>query len=60
MPKALAIMGLVVSGLLLLLFTLDLALRIPFYRFSPMLDVCFILCSLILAYLSWATMKEQG
>lgn len=58
MPKALTITGMVVSGLLLLLFGLDLALAMPFRRPSMLLDATFVICSLILAYLSWSTYRE--
>ena len=58
MPKALAISGMVVAGLLLLIFILDLAAGIPFKGASTMMDVGFIICSLALAYLSWSTWRE--
>jgi hypothetical protein len=58
MPKALTISGMVVAGLLLLIFTLDLAAQIPFKRASALMDIAFILCSLALAYLSWSAFRE--
>ena len=58
MPKALAISGMVVAGLLLLIFILDLAAGIPFKKASAMMDIGFIICSLALAYLSWSTWRE--
>ena len=58
MPKALAIIALVVSALLFLIFVLDLVLKIPFGGASPVYDVAIVLSSLILAYLSWSTMRE--
>ena len=59
MPKIMTIMGLVMAGLLVLLFGIDLALSIPFRRASMMMDIAFILCGLVLGYLSWTTMREQ-
>lgn len=59
MPKALSISGIVVAGLLLLMFGLDLALKIPFGRQSLMMDIGFVLSSLVLGYLSWTTYREQ-
>ncbi len=58
MPKALSIIGLTISALLLLIFGLDMALGIPFQNVSSTMDVGFIICSLILGYLSWSAMRE--
>ncbi len=60
MPKILTIAGLVVSGMLALLFTADLALGIPFgvRPNSWMMDISFLVCAVMLAYMSWATMRE--
>ena len=57
MPKALSITGMAVAVLLLLIFGLDLGLQFPFGRNTPM-DVGFIICSAILAYMSWSTYRE--
>ena len=59
MPKALCITGMVVAILVLILFLLDLAIGIPFKRASTTLDVVFMISALVLAYLSWSTLKEQ-
>ncbi len=59
MPKALCIFGAVVAVLLLLVFGLDLALKVPFGRASTMLDIGFVVSGGILGYLSWATLREQ-
>jgi hypothetical protein len=58
MPKALTISGMVVAGLLLVIFLLDVSLGIPFKKASLAMDVGFIICSLALAYLSWSTFRE--
>ena len=60
MGKVLSIIGAVVAALLLLVFALDMATGIPFSKASPSMDIAFIICSLILAYLSWSTFREQA
>lgn len=56
MPKALTISGFVVAGLLLLVFGLDLALGI--LNGNMTMDILFLLCAAILAYLSWNTWRS--
>jgi hypothetical protein len=58
MPKALTIGGMVVSAILLLLFGLDLAIKIPFERVSPIMDIGAVVCALMLGYMSWSTFRE--
>ena len=58
MAKAMSIAGLVVGGLIALTFTLDLALKIPFGGQMITMDVGFILCGGVLAYLSWNAMVD--
>lgn len=58
MPKILTITGMVVAGLLLLLFGLDLAIGIPFSKASMLLDIGFAVSAGLLAYLSWSTYRE--
>jgi hypothetical protein len=58
MPKALSISGMVVAVLLLLIFGLDLALKFPFNQASMPMDIGFVVCALVLAYLSWSTFRE--
>lgn len=58
MPKALSISGMVVAVLLLLLFGLDLGLKFPFSGASPMMDIGFVVCAVLLAYMSWSTYRE--
>ena len=57
MSKALSLSGMIVSGLIAILFLADLAAGFPFQRASVAADVGFILSGLILAYLSWSIMK---
>jgi hypothetical protein len=59
MPKALCLVGTVVAVLLLLVFGLDLAVKLPFRRASLTMDFGCLVCSLILGYVSWTTLKEQ-
>ncbi len=59
MPKALCIVGMAVAVLLLLLFGLDLGLKIPFNGASPTMSIGFIVCAVVLGYLSWSTFREQ-
>jgi len=58
MPKALAIAGMAIAGLLVLMFGLDLALGIPFGRPSMFMDVALLICGGALAYMSWTTYRE--
>lgn len=59
MPKALCIVGSIIAVFLALLFGLDLAIRIPFGRNSLLMDVGFLVCSLLLGTISWLTLREQ-
>ena len=59
MPKALTIFGMVVAGLLGLVFALDLALGIPFEGASMGMDVGALIAALILGYISFSTFREQ-
>ena len=59
MAKAFSVFGMVVSIIFLLVFTLDLALGMPFGGASWIADVGFIICAILLGYMSWMTFKEQ-
>jgi hypothetical protein len=59
MPKALCMSGLVVAGLVMILFAVDLAAAIPFRRASVTMDVSLLICSALLALISWMTLREQ-
>lgn len=59
MSKALCFVGIGVAGLLLLVFGLDLAIGVPFNKASMVMDIGFVVCSLVLGYLSWTTLREQ-
>jgi hypothetical protein len=51
--------GLVVAGLVMILFAVDLAAGIPFRRASVTMDVSLLVCSALLALISWMTLREQ-
>ena len=59
MPKVLTIFGMVVAGLIVLVFGFDLALEFPFHSASLIMDICFVIGALILGYLSFSTFREQ-
>jgi hypothetical protein len=59
MPKALTIMGIIVSIIMLAVFVLDLAIQMPFSGAYPIMDIGFLICSAILLYLSFSTFREQ-
>ena len=64
MSKLLTITGMAVSAVILLVFLLDLIGSFvlpaiaPFQGASVLMDICFLICSGILAYLSWSTYQE--
>jgi hypothetical protein len=59
MAKAFSVFGMVVSIIFLLVFSLDLALGMPFGGASSIADIGFIICALLLGYMSWTTYREQ-
>jgi hypothetical protein len=59
MAKAMSIAGMIVAGLLALVFIADLAVGIPFGGVGKMTDAGFIVSSLILAYLSWNAFRDS-
>ncbi len=59
MSKALCILGIAISALVLIVFGLDLAMGTPFNGASKVMDIGFVICSAVLGYLSWTTLREQ-
>jgi hypothetical protein len=59
MAKAFSVFGMVVAIIFLLVFSLDLALQLPFGRASWIADVGFIISAILLGYMSWLTYREQ-
>jgi len=56
--KLMPFIGMVVSGLVAILFVADLAAGFPFQRVSMLTDIGFIVSSAILAYMSWTIMEK--
>jgi hypothetical protein len=48
--------GMIISGLVGILFLADLAVKVPFRRVSVPLDIGFLVAALIVAYLSWSVL----
>ncbi len=65
MPKILCLTGLVVSGLIALIFLMDLVFGLlgmssfaPFKLTSPLLDAVLLVSSVVLGILSWTSFRE--
>jgi hypothetical protein len=59
MPKALTIIGMIVSCLVIILFGADLAIGFPFQKASMLMDGIFLTCAGMLGYMSWDSFREQ-
>lgn len=63
MPRLLCLSGLVVAGLVLLLFLADLIMSFTggggiFSYPSLLMDIVFIVCAGLLGYLAWVSLKD--
>ena len=58
MAKALTIASIVIAVLILILFALDLVIKVPFSRASMPMDISFIICAVGLGYISWLTYRD--
>jgi len=58
MEKWLCLGSLVVAGLVLLLFLLDLLIKIPFGGINAVVSILCILAGGLLAYLSWDALRD--
>ena len=58
MEKGLCWGSLIIGGLFLILFILDIVLKIPFGGLSLVVDIFGILASAILCYLAWNTLRD--
>lgn len=58
MSKLLGFGGMVIAGLIAILFAADLAVGFPFERISLAVDIGFLVASLIVAYLSWSIVER--
>jgi hypothetical protein len=61
MAKAMSIAGMVVAGLLVLTFGLDLipGLNIPFSGANKLTDFGFLISGAMLGYLSWSALRDS-
>ncbi len=66
MPKALCLISLVASILIVVLFMADLAMGMlgmteiaPLRSANKMMDITFVLMGAVMIYLSWSTYREQ-
>lgn len=58
MAKVMTFGGMAIAGLTLLIFGLDLLIKIPFGRANTLIDIGFVLCAGILGYLSWNALRD--
>lgn len=60
MARGLTIFTMVIAGIIVLVFGLDLAVGFPFRRpeGTLLMNICFILGGLLLGYLGWTTFRE--
>lgn len=58
MTKTLPMLGMMIAGLIAVLFVADLAAGFPFQRVSIAADVGFLVSSLIVAYMSWSLLEK--
>lgn len=58
MTKTLPLVGMMIAGLVAVLFVADLAAGFPFQRVSIAADVGFLISSLIIAYMSWSLLEK--
>lgn len=58
MSRMLPLVGMIVAGLIGIIFLADLAAGFPFQRVSVALDVGFLVAGSIVAYLSWSLMDR--
>jgi hypothetical protein len=55
---AFTLFGFAVAAVLIILFGLDVAVAVPFQRVSPLMDVTYLICGIILAGLSWSCYRD--
>ena len=59
MEKLMCLATMAISGLVLLAFALDLALKIPFGGLSTSVDVLTVVGAGLVGYLGWESFREQ-
>ena len=55
---AFTIFGFSVAAMLIILFSLDLVMAVPFRQVSLLMDVSYVFCGIILAGLSWSCYRD--
>lgn len=58
MTKTLPLSGMIIAGLIGVIFLADLAAGFPFQRVSIGLDVGFLVSAVIVGYLSWTLLEK--
>lgn len=58
MARGLTIAGIAIAVLMVVLFGLDLVLKIPFGQASMLMDICFLICGLGLGLLGISVWRE--
>jgi hypothetical protein len=58
MSKALTIFGMVVAGLIALVFVADLAVGVPFEGADKIMDIGALIAAGVLGYLSWDAFRD--
>ena len=59
MAKVLCLFALIVSSIIFLIFFLDLILGVPFARINTMMDIAFVVSSVIIGLFAYLTFREQ-
>ncbi len=59
MEKWMCLATIAVSGLLLVVFALDLAMKIPFGGLSAPVDILSIVAAALVGFLGWDSFREQ-
>jgi hypothetical protein len=60
MGKAMSIAGMVIGGLVGVMFALDMAIGIPFGgKGGALVDIGFVICGAIVAYLGWSAFRDS-
>ena len=58
MSKALCFSGIATAAILLILFTMDLLLGVPFRKADTLMDIVFMVSSGGLGFVSWLTLRD--
>jgi len=58
MSKVLCYSGIATAAILMILFSLDLALGVPFKKADTLMDIIFMVSATGLGFISWLTLRE--